>query len=181
MAFKQYFFQVSSLFFLILITLSLLKIYIIPITAFDFKHEIKEDFHFDSSHLAIEKLFLQSCGNDAFFNIWFHLFANSTNNITLLIEPDNWNVTHIPVAVGQTINVTVTNGEVIEPYPNDLPTGLKLLLQRENVSDEVWGHFIFGIITFGWDTAPWPVIPGVFALVLLWAIRRRKKQQVKDS
>lgn len=85
-------------------------------------------------------------------------------------------MTHIPVTIGQTVNVTVTNGEVLDPYPNDVPSYFKVFIQRENVSDEVWGHLFIGIITYGWSPATWPFVPVILGVLVL-ASRRFKKRK----
>lgn len=143
---------------------------LIPATvAFEKMYEF--EFHHDETTPNVKVLVKDiSVSNDALIQITCFLFANSTNNITLLVEPeDEWNVSHIKVNRGQTINVTVTNGVVIPP-PSDYAASFVLYIQRESVTDVVAGTIVIVVLAYGW-TAPWPVIPGMLALLLLYRAR----------
>ncbi len=113
--------------------------------------------------------------NDALLQIYCNLFSSSTKNISLLIEPDDWNVTRIPLAIGQEVNVTVTNGEVLERrLDSDIAAFFSLILQRENITDEVHGLLSVIVLDIGWQIAPWPIVSGVIALFFL-LIRHKQK------
>lgn len=110
--------------------------------------------------------------NEALIQIWCQLYSNSTNNITLLIEPESeWNITRIEVGIGQQINVTVTNG-IVRPPPSDVAANFYLYIVRKDLNNEVQGILIVKILTRGWDVAEWPVIPVVLVLFLLYGKRR---------
>lgn len=112
--------------------------------------------------------------NEAIIRIICSLYANSTGNITLFVEPaSEWNMTNIFVGIGQEINVTVMNGVVRTP-PSDVPAIFKLFAQLESITDEVWGTLIVVVINRGWEPVPWFLLPGVLALVLLGIKRYRK-------
>ena len=115
--------------------------------------------------------------NEAVFYFSFHLYANSTNNITLLIEPETeWNLTQVQVNIGEEVNATVTNGNLnLDP---DVSSIFSMVLQRENRTNEVWAYLFIGIITQGWQkpwlAVPWPVVPGILALLVLLIRKHRK-------
>ena len=113
--------------------------------------------------------------NDALLQIYCHLFSNSTKNVSLLIEPDDWNVTRIPLTIGQEVNMTITNGEVLERrLGSDIAAFFSLFLQRENVTDEIHGLVNVIVLNIGWQIAPWSLVSGVIALFFL-LIRYKQK------
>jgi len=111
--------------------------------------------------------------NEALIEIYCHLYANSTGNITLLIDPDFWNETLIPVAIGQTINVTVTNGNL--NLDSDVAAILQVSIQRKSTTDVVQGLVILKVITSGWRKVPWDSFVS-FGLLLFLALMKKSKR-----
>jgi len=137
--------------------------------------EISEEyFHFDEKDRRVNiTLYQMEAENEAVFYFSFHLYANSTNNITLFIEPETeWNLTQIQVNIGEEVNATVTNGNLnLDP---DVISFFGLDLQRENRTDEIWAYLFIGVITPGWQKTPWAVVPGILALLVLLIRKHRK-------
>lgn len=112
--------------------------------------------------------------NEALIDIYCYLYANSASNITLLLGPDYWNLTEIPVAIGQSINVTVTNG--VLDLPADVFAILQIDILRTSADDEVQGVLILNVITSGWKKAPWEGFVGLGVLLLLALVKRSKRK-----
>lgn len=132
-------------------------------------------------------LYMYPVYNDALFQLYCYLSPNSSNKIKLFVDDENelleapgastWNVTHIPMEVGQEINVTVTNGVVRHP-PSDVPSFFSLYVLRENVTDEVWGHYVITRIDVGWQPVPaLTLIPTLLAFFLLAKSYRKVKRR----
>jgi hypothetical protein len=142
--------------------------------AITYEKEIEKDVYLAATDNSKEpQIFALSCANEALITFYFHLFPNSTNNITLLVSPESvWNVTSIKINLGEAVNVTVTNG--FQDLDPDVGSIFILVIQRINITDEVWAYLYVGVITRGWQKAPWlgvVVVPGIFTLVVLY--RRR--------
>jgi hypothetical protein len=66
----------------------------------------------------------------------------------------------------------VTNGNLdLDP---DVSALFSLVIRRENVTDEIWAYLFVEVITFGWQKTSWPIVPGIFALLVLLIKRHRK-------
>lgn len=163
---------IGIIFLLLLLPQIILQV---SLAAGNYEREIEQDFHIHSDYQGLEKIILQyPVANEALIDFSCSLNANSTNNVTILIEPQSeWNITPTKLHRGEMINGTVTNGYLdLDP---DVASSFDLVVRRENITDEIWGHFFIGIITRGWSKVPWPIIPGIFLLFLL-AIRHRRKK-----
>jgi hypothetical protein len=141
---------------------------------FAYEEESEKYVHYDETDPRINITLVQlTVANEAVIQFYYHLYANSTGNITLLIDPETeWNLTSIQVNIGEEINTTVTNGNL--NLDSDVFAIFTLILQRENVNDEIWAYLSIGIITRGWHKTPWPVFPGILAFVVLLVRRYRK-------
>ena len=121
--------------------------------------------------------------NEAIIQVYCYLYPNSTTNITLRLEPTTeWNVTHVDIGIGQEINITVTNGIVLDPYPSEIPAHLELFIQMENETDQVWGVYNVLVVDQGWDDrvrANWTFIPSIMALLLIYSKRSRTSKTSK--
>jgi len=117
-------------------------------------------------------------GNEAIVQFNCHLFANSTSNITLVIEPESeWNVSRVVVGIGQNITFTITNG-VVKTRPSDVAKGYFLWIHVEPEIAEVWGKVIVIIVSLGWDPAvPGFLFPGFLSLLLFVVIRSWKTRK----
>ncbi|MFW9777934.1 MAG: hypothetical protein ACFFE8_03690 [Candidatus Heimdallarchaeota archaeon] len=112
--------------------------------------------------------------NEAWVEIYCHLYANSTNKITLVPTRAYWNLTSISVAPGQIINVTVTNGNL--NLDSDVAAGLQLYIVRPSADDVVQGVLILRVITPGWQKVSWEWFAGLGALIPLTFLKKLKKK-----
>jgi hypothetical protein len=174
MAFKQnqvrcfaHIFLLGLIFFLFLTTNT-------PSPTFASEEISEEYLHFDETDERVDITLSQvTVKNEAIIFFSFHLYANSTTNITLLIDPETeWNVTHIQVNISETVNATVTNGNLgLDP---DVYARFKMIMQRKKITNEIWAYLYLRVITHGWQKTPWPVLPGILALLVLFIKRHRK-------
>ncbi|MFX0122638.1 MAG: hypothetical protein ACFFAE_03315 [Candidatus Hodarchaeota archaeon] len=182
MADKQNPLQIFSLLFLLVLLFFLLFEDSALSPAYSYEENIEKNYHFDERDSRLNITLIQlNVANEALIHFHFHLYTNSTTNITLYIDPvTEWNLTHFKVKIGEKINVTVTNGNLnLDP---DVSARFKLILQRKNTTDEIWAYLFVGIITRGWQKAPWPsvvVVPGI--LVLLVLLRKRHQEMKKGD
>jgi len=133
-------------------------------------------FNFNESVEQNVSMIQHTLRNEAIVQIYCYLFSNSTKSIKLLVNGKGWNVTSIPVNIGQKVNLTITNG-VVNPTGGDV-IGIKLdlWLLRESQVDPVYGLLEVVVLDRGWYPTPWHILPGVFALVVIWMRRKRNKR-----
>lgn len=131
-----------------------------------YEKQFEENFHIDETNPILKyPLFHIQVFNEIFFHC--SLSTDSTNNITLLVEPKaEWNISQLLIRIGESVNVTVTNGNLnLAP---DVSALFKLVIERVNNTDVISGHLFVGVLTFGWQqNVPWPVVPGLLALTVL--------------
>lgn len=165
------------LFFFFLIFLLFLLTPIMASSAENYEKILSYPFSLDVENpetktVIFDELFVR---NDALVEIYCALYENSSQNITLAMSPEYWNVSSISVGVGEEINVTITNAE--EYFSEDVGSYLQLDIIREKPTDEVYGVVVVMVITSGWDNPiSWSII-SLFAPFFLVIHRLRKRRQ----
>jgi hypothetical protein len=182
---KYYFIPLIFILFSLSLYLEPLGCYFVkvnsPTAAVPDRGKYEENFHLNGTQIANAavptnetSIIRLHVSNEAEVQIYCYLYPNSTSNITLLVEPKTeWNVTQIKIGISQEINVTVTNGIVLPPF-GDVAAAIELFVQLENKTGVVWGSLVVVILTRGWEIAPWPLVPGLLALVVLFVYRSRR-------
>lgn len=142
-----------------------------------FEEEFNKDFNYDAMDSRLRFVLIQlSVLNDAVIYLQCSLSPDSTNNVTLLIDPETeWNITTLNVNIGESVNATVTNGNLnLAP---DVGARFSVFMYRENITDIVIGNIFVGVLTRGWQKAPSPIVSGLLALTVLSLMNYKKKKR----